>query len=107
MHISNCDFSLLLTGREKESENMVKTIAQALIEKGEELGMAKGIKLGKLRAKRDTLIIILRERFKVPQEDIEDIAEKVRSIDQIEELDELIDRAIVAKTFEDVGIRKK
>jgi len=74
---------------------MVKTIAQALIEEGE--------KIGKIRAKRDTLIMVLRERFKVSQEDI---AEKVGSIDQIEELDELIDRAITAKTFEEVGIHK-
>jgi coproporphyrinogen III oxidase-like Fe-S oxidoreductase len=75
---------------------MVKTIAQALIEEGE--------KIGKIRAKRDTLIMILRERFKISQQDV---TEKVRSIEQVEELDELIDRAITANTFEDVGIHKK
>jgi gamma-glutamyl phosphate reductase len=88
----------------RESENMVKTIAQALIEEGEELGRAKWEEIGEIRAKQNDLIRILYRRFEVPQEDV---AKSVRSIDQIEELDELIDRAITANTFEDVGIHKK
>jgi hypothetical protein len=74
---------------------MVKTIAQALIEGGGAIG--------KIEAKQDALIRILYRRFEVSQEDI---AEKVRTINQLEELDELIDRALTAKTFEEVGIRK-
>lgn len=82
--------------RRKESENMVKTIAQALIEEGEETG--------KIEAKQDALIKILYRRFEISQEAI---AERVRSIDQIEELDELIDRALTANTFDEVELRKK
>jgi hypothetical protein len=82
---------------------MVKTIAQALIEEGEEIGIAKGGAIGKIEAKQDALIRILYRRFEVPQEDI---AKRVRSIDQLEELDELIDRALTAKTLEEVWIHK-
>jgi hypothetical protein len=74
---------------------MVKTIAQALIDEGEETG--------KIEAKQDDLLMILRERFEVTQEDI---VKKVRSVNQIEELDKLIKRAITASTFDKVGITR-
>jgi len=92
------------TNRRKESENMVKTIAQALIEEGEETGEKRGEKRGAIGAKQDDLIMILRERFEVTQEDI---VKKIRSINRIEELDKLIKRAATSSTFEEVGIRKK
>jgi len=62
---------------------MVKTIAQALIEKGEETGEKRGEKRGAIGAKQDDLIRILYRRFEVSQEDI---AEKVRSINGLTEL---------------------
>ena len=79
---------------------MIRTIAQALIDEGEETGIQRGA----VEAKRDALIRILYRRFEVSQTEI---AETVRSLNRIEELDELIDRAITAKTFDEVGLQKK
>jgi hypothetical protein len=79
---------------------MERTIAQALIDEGEETG----IKLGSVIAKQDDLILILCERFEVSQGDI---SESIRSINQVDELDKLIKRAVTAKTLKDVGIENK
>jgi hypothetical protein len=97
------------TNHRKEVENMGKTMAQFLMEEGEKIGRAKGLEQGMeqgreqglIKGKQDDLIRILSMRFNVSKEDIED---KIRSINQVGELNKLFDQAIVAEKFEDIKI---
>jgi len=76
---------------------MSKTFAQELIEEGEAIGEKRGI----IMTKQDDLLRLLRGKFgSIPQ----NLMEKIKSIQQADELDDLFDRAITAETINDVGI---
>ena len=79
--------------RKKEINEMGKTIAQELIE--------EGIEIGTVTTKQDALIRLLKVRFGTVSEPLVD---KIRSIKQVDQLDELFDRAIVAKELDDMEI---
>jgi len=87
--------------RKEEIEQMGKTIAQELIEEGKLIGKELGKELGTITAKQDALIRLLKVRFGTASETL---VEKIRSIKQVDQLDELFDRAIVAGKLDDVGI---
>ena len=81
----------------KEVEEMGKTMAQVL----EEIGEARGIEKGTIMTKQEDLIKILNGKFNSISQNIVD---KVKSINNIEQLDMLFDRAIFAKTIEEIKI---
>ncbi len=72
---------------------MGKTIAQALIEEGKELGA--------VTAKQEAVIKLLRGKF---DQSSQTLIEKIASIRQAEQLDALFDRALSAQTLDEVGI---
>ena len=76
---------------------MGKTIAQELIEEGKQLG----IEIGTIITKQDALIRLLKVRFGVVSESLVD---RIRSIKQVDQLDELFDRAIIAREIDNLGI---
>ena len=85
---------------------MEKTIAQALIEEGKEIGKAAGMELGRemgiVTAKQEDLIELLRGRFaSFPQV----LIEKIKSIHGVEQLDALFHLAIMAETADEVEIK--
>ena len=85
--------------RREEVESMGKTMAQLLIEEGEERGEARGEVRGEVRGKAEFLIRFLYRKFELVPEDI---IEKINSIYHIDQLDALLDCAIAAKTIDDV-----
>jgi flagellar biosynthesis/type III secretory pathway protein FliH len=107
--------------RKEEIKNMGKTIAQELIEEGKQIGIELGKEIGKelgkeigkelgkeigkelgtITAKQDALIKLLKARFGI---DSKALVEKIKSIKQVDQLDEFFDRAIVAVKLDDVGI---
>jgi len=81
--------------RKEEVEKMGKTIAEALIEEGKELGKELGI----IAAKQEDSIKLLRAKFDtLPQT----LVERIRSIHEVKQLDALFDLAIAAKTIVEV-----
>jgi len=83
--------------RKEEISKMGRTIAQELIDEGKQLG----IEIGTITTKQDDLIKLLKVRFgKVPKP----LMNKIRSIKQVDQLDGLFDRAIVAEELDKVGI---
>ena len=85
---------------------MGKTLAQELIEEGRELGETigeeRGKELGIIIANQEDLIRLLKGKFRsVSQE----LIEKIKSIQQVDKLDELFDRAIFAKTLDEIEIK--
>ena len=79
----------------KEAEEMGKTMAQVL----EERGKAEG----KIETKQEDIIKLLRIRFEyIP----ETLANDIRSINQIDQLDAIFERAVIAKTIDDVEIEE-
>jgi len=92
------------TGR-KEAEEMGKTMSQVLQERGEAIGEArgieKGIEKGKIETKQDAIIKLMRLKFEsVP----EILVKNVKSINQVNQLDVIFERAVIAKTINDVEI---
>jgi hypothetical protein len=84
--------------RREELDKMGKTIAQALIEEGKEIGRELGI----VMAKQEVLIRLLRRRFhSFPQI----LIEKIKLIHGVEQLDALLDLAIAAETADEVESR--
>jgi len=79
--------------RKEEINEMGKTIAQELIE--------EGIEIGTITTKQNDLIRLLKIRFGVVSEPLVD---RIRSIKQVDQLDELFDRAIIAKELDDMEI---
>ena len=97
--------------RRKEVEEMGKTMAQELIEEGEargkamgeEKGKAMGRELGTIEAKQDAIIRLIRIRFEyIP----ETLANNIKSINQIDKLNTIFERAVIAKTLNDLEIMK-
>ena len=87
--------------RRKEVEKMGKTMAQVLEARGEAKGEAKGIALGMISAKQNDIIKLLRLRFEYISEDI---VKRIKSINQIDRLDAIFERAVTAKTINDIEI---
>jgi len=97
--------------RREEVERMGKTIAQALIEEGKEIGKELGIKEGKelgiregkelglVQAKQEALMKLLQNKF---GDSARDIIERVKTIQDINELDTLFDRALTSKTLDEL-----
>ena len=91
----------------KEAEEMGKTMAQVLEERGEARGEAKGEakgrRLEKIETKQDDIIKLIRLRFEyVP----ENLIKSVKSINQIDQLDAIFERVAMAKTIDDVEIEE-
>jgi predicted transposase/invertase (TIGR01784 family) len=85
----------------KEVEEMGKTMSQVLQERGEAIGEARGIEKGTIETKQDTIIKLMRLKFEsVP----EILVKNVKSINKVDQLDAIFERAVIAKTINDVEI---
>ena len=83
----------------QEVLDMGKTIAEALIEKGEQKGLEKGLLLGVLQEKRGSLVRLLRKKFgKVPAATVK----RIETTERLDLLDAWFDRAFEAKTLAEV-----
>ncbi len=81
-----------------EVENMAKSMADVLIEQGEAKGEAKG----EIRAKREAIIKLIQSRFDVLPEVV---ATEIDSIQNLDRLDVIFDKALTAKTLDEIGLR--
>jgi hypothetical protein len=87
----------------QEVEEMGKTMAQVLEERGEARGIEKGIEKGTIITKREAVIRLLRLRFEsVPDA----LIRNIKSINEVSRLDEIFDRAVIAKTIKDLEIEE-
>jgi predicted transposase YdaD len=83
------------TLRQEEVKSMMKTGAQALLEEGRE----EGLELGIIRTKQQDLIRLLTIRFEsIPQS----LKKKIKSIKQVDRLNELFDHAIKAHELSEI-----
>ena len=76
---------------------MGRTIAQALIEEGMEIGVEKGI----IQTKQEDLIELIQFRFQNIKPGIND---KIRSIQDVDRLAALFRRALSANSIDELGI---
>jgi phosphomevalonate kinase len=75
----------------KEADEMGKTMLQVLRERGEAIG--------KITTKQEDIIKLIRLKFEsVP----ENFIKNIQSITQIEQLDTIFERAVIAKTIKDL-----
>ena len=92
---------------------MAQTMAEHLIEKGIERGnqpavqlvlklaIEEGIELGRMQAKQDSILKVLRLRFDaVP----ESLADEINSIRDLPRLDELLEKAVTAETLDEIDL---
>lgn len=94
-----------LLGREsnKELRHMRKSWMEQIEERGEQRGEARGKALGELRAKRETLVTLMRAKFgALPAR----VAKKVSVIENRRRLDTLLRRILTARTLADMGLTK-
>ena len=93
--------------RDREVKNMRKTWSEQLIEqgekRGEKLGEKRGEKLGELRAKRQTLLDLMRAKFGARPASVTRL---VSAITNVRRLDTLIRRVLTARTPEEMGLEK-
>ena len=78
-----------------------QTIAQALIQEGRELGVQEGREWGVIEAKRDVLMMQLRTRFGALSPSI---VQQIQSISEIDRLDTLLNRLLMANSLAEIGI---
>ena len=83
--------------RREEVSKMGRTIAQALIEEGMEIGVEKGI----IQTKQEDLIELIQFRFQNIKPGIND---KIRSIQDVDRLAALFRRALSANSIDELGI---
>ncbi|MBC8232157.1 hypothetical protein H8E77_21640 [bacterium] len=76
---------------------MGRTIAQALIEEGLEIGVEKVI----IQTKQEVLLDLIRLRFQSIRPEIDD---KIRSIQDVDRLTALFRRALNANSIDGLGI---
>jgi len=76
---------------------MGRTIAQALIEEGMEIGVEKGI----IQTKQEVLLDLIRFRFQSIRPEIDD---KIRSIQDVDRLTALFRQALSANSINELGI---
>ena len=74
---------------------MAQTMAEYLLEQGEERGEKRGV----LRAKRENLLRLLNLKFADVPESVTDKVSKLRSISR---LDTLFDQAVIAETLDEI-----
>jgi ElaB/YqjD/DUF883 family membrane-anchored ribosome-binding protein len=84
----------------QEVTKMWKTGAEALMERGAEQGAQKA----RLQTRRETLVRQLRKRFgSVPSE----VVSVVETTDDVDQLDDWLDRLVTAQTLEELGIGER
>ena len=80
---------------------MGKTMAQVLEERGEARGKAIGEERGIIKARQDDIIKLIRLKFEyIP----ETLVNRIKSINQIDQLDAIFESAVIAKTMDDIRI---
>jgi hypothetical protein len=85
----------------REVSHMGRTIADALREEGLKKGLKQGIKRGETRARRQTLLRLLRNRFgDLPPE----MVDTIETTDGIEQLDRWLDQVVSARSLEQMKI---
>ena len=82
--------------RGQEVEDMGKTSAEVLEEKGQEKGRAEG----EAKGKRETLLGLMRRKFGVLPGDVE---RRIEALAEVSRIDELLDRILSAATIEEMG----
>ncbi|MBM3234867.1 hypothetical protein FJZ31_01075 [Candidatus Poribacteria bacterium] len=80
---------------------MGRSIAQALIEEGKEIGMEIGVEKGIIQTKQERLIELRQFRFQSVRPEIND---KIRSIQDANRLAALFRRALSANNIDEIGI---
>ena len=80
---------------------MGRTIAQALIEEGREIGMGIGVEKGIIQTKQEDLIELIRFRFQNISPETND---KIRNIQDANRLTALFRRALRANSIDEVEI---
>ena len=80
---------------------MGRTIAQALIEEGKEIGMEIGVEKGIIQTKQEDLIELIQFRF---QDISSEINDKIRSIQDVDRLTALFRRALSVNSIDELGI---
>jgi hypothetical protein len=84
----------------QEVVKMRKTGAEALMERGAQQGAQKA----GLLTRRQTLVRLLRKRFgSVPSE----VVSVVEASNDVDQLDNWLDRLVTARTLEELGIREQ
>ena len=87
--------------RREEVSKMGRTIAQALIEEGKEIGMGIGVERGIIQTKQEDLIELIRFRFQGIRPEIND---KIRSIQNADQLTALFRRALSVNSINELDI---
>ena len=87
--------------RREEVSKMGRTIAQALIEEGKEIGMAIGVERGIIQNKQEVLLELIRFRFQNIRPETND---KIRSIQDVNRLTALFRRALRANSIDEIEI---
>ncbi|MBC8231512.1 Rpn family recombination-promoting nuclease/putative transposase [bacterium] len=91
--------------RREEVSKMGRTIAQALIEEGMEIGVERGMEIGvekgMIQTNQERLIELIRFRFQSINPEISD---KIRSIRNADRLTALFRRALSANSIDEIGI---
>ena len=84
---------------------MGRTIAQALIEEGKEIGIEigveKGMEKGIIQTKQEDLIELVRFRFQGVRQETDD---NIRNIQDVDRLTALFRRALSANNIDEIGI---
>jgi len=99
--------------RQEEVNNMGRTIAQSLIEEGEqrgeqrgmekgmEKGMERGVEKGKLEYAQSSTLNVLTARFSVPSPALTDLKERVQRIENLSVLQGLHIDAVKVENLDD------
>jgi hypothetical protein len=91
--------------RREEVSKMGRTIAQALIEEGKEIGMGIGMGIGVekgiIQTKQDDLIELMQFRFQSIRPETN---AKIRSIQDADRLTALFHQALRANSIDEIGI---
>jgi len=94
--------------RREEVSKMGRTIAQALIEEGMEIGVEKGMEIGVekgiIQTNQERLIELIQFRF---QDISSEINDKIRSIQDVERLMVLFRRSLSANSIDELGLNEK
>ena len=87
--------------RREEVEKMGKTTAQVLIEEGIERGIKQGKRQGIIQSKQEDLFELMQVKFNSVPKQIED---RIKTIQDIDELTLLFRRGLTAKNIDEMGI---
>ncbi len=87
--------------REEEVSNMGRTIAQALIEEGEQRGIERGMERGQVKNAQSNTLDVLTIRFPALHPTLTDLKERVQRIENLSVLRQLHIDAVKAGSLED------